>query len=100
MSSQRPRTGPRHEPERIYERAADPAEAVNRPLEPKAPHVPLKARDEPDPEALDADPHGRLDTPVGEVDPNADSDPYQRHDPEDDADRASGTEGAHQGAEQ
>lgn len=36
MTGDGPLTGARHEPERIHERAADPAEAVNRPLEPKA----------------------------------------------------------------
>ncbi len=32
MSREGPRTGPRHEPERIYERGPDPAEAAERPL--------------------------------------------------------------------
>jgi hypothetical protein len=96
-----PRTGPRHEPERIYERAADPAEAVNRPLEPKAPHDPLLAADEPDDENSERpEPHHRLSTPVGEPDPTADSDPYARRTEDDDADRASGTTGSHQGAEE
>jgi hypothetical protein len=93
-----PETGPRHEPERVHERAADPAEAVNRPLEPKSPHEPLKERDEPEPNP-EADPHSRLNTPVGEVDPAADSDPYAVPTDEDDADTASGTTGSGQGAE-
>lgn len=80
-----PRSRPRHEPERVYERAADPAEAADRPLEPKSSP----------PE------HGRhpLNTPVGEPDPTSDSDPYQEDGEDQDSDRASGTRGAHQGAE-
>ena len=99
MSAETPRTGPRHEPERIYERAADPAEAVNRPLEPKNPHDKLKPTDTPDPRPADEDPHHRLNNPIGEPDPGADSDPYREPVSEDEADRASGTSGAHQGAE-
>ena len=99
MTGESPRTGPRHEPERIYERAADPAEASNRPLEPKSPQEPLKADDTPEP-VSPTDPHHGLNTPVGEPDPDADSDPYRQPTSEDDADRASGTSGAHQGAEQ
>jgi hypothetical protein len=93
MSQDIPRTGPRHEPDRIHERASDPAEAVNRPLEPKAPGRPLYERDEPHPEDLEQDPHQQLSTPVGEPDPQADSDPYQPYDPQDETDRASGTQG-------
>jgi hypothetical protein len=95
MSPDTPQTGPRHEPDRIYERASDPAEAVNRPLEPKAPAHHLNETDEPQPDQP-ADPHDRLNTPVGEPDPDADSDPYQAYDPEDEADRASGTRGSGQ----
>jgi hypothetical protein len=88
-----PRTNPRHEPERVYERAPDPAEAVNRPLEPKTSPEPPGAQEEA------RDPHHRLNTRVGEPDPAADSDPYRRPTPDDEADRASGTSGAHPGAE-
>lgn len=94
-----PRTGPRHEPERVYERAADPAEAAGRTLEPKSPSHELSATDEPRPEP-DQDPHHALNTPVGETDPAADSDPYRRPTAEDEADRASGTRGDGQGAEE
>lgn len=95
-----PRTNPRHEPERIYERGADPAEAVNRPLEPKTPSA---EQAEAEARAREAgaplDPHHRLNTPVGEPSPEADSDPYRAETPDDDADRASGTMGTHPGAE-
>lgn len=37
MTGDGPKTWPRHEPERIHERAADPAEAASRSLEPRAP---------------------------------------------------------------
>lgn len=92
-------TGPRHEPERIYERAADAAEAADRPLEPKwRPHR-LARTDEPGESPQPADPHHALNTPVGEVDPTADSDPY-REPTEDDADQwASGTRGDGQGSD-
>lgn len=95
-----PRTGPGHEPERIHERAADPAQAGDRPLEPKAPDEPLSAADEPGPEARGAtDPDHALHTPVGEPDPDADSDPYRPASRDDEADRASGVRGSGQGAE-
>src|SRR5579875_3580694 len=102
MAEHPPRTGPRHEPERVYERASDPAEAVDRPLEPKATGEPLNLRDEPDPgleQGQREDPHHRLNTPVGEPRADADSDPYRRPAPGDEDDRASGTRGAHPGAE-
>ncbi len=92
-----PRTNPRHEPDRVYERAADPAEAVNRPLEPKSLPAEQAAAQADEGEARD--PHHRLNTPVGEPSPDADSDPYRPATSEDDADRASGTTGAHRGAE-
>jgi hypothetical protein len=97
-----PQTGPRHEHERHYERAADPAEAVDRPLEPKAPPHELADADEPSPatEPGATDPHHALNTPVGEPDPIADSDPYRRSTPEDESDRASGSRGEGQGGEQ
>jgi hypothetical protein len=41
-----PNPGPRHEPERVYERAADPAEAVDRPLEPKSAQDELSVSDD------------------------------------------------------
>ena len=93
-----PTPGPRHEPERIHERAADPAEAADRPLEPKSSDEELLARDEPRPEP-DRDPHHALNNPVGEPDPDADSDPYRRPSADDEADRASGVRGSGQGAE-
>ena len=92
MSSD-PNTGPRHEPDRIYERAPDPAEAADRPLEPKSSSEELSARDEPRPDS-GQDPHHRLNSPVGDPDPNADSDPYRPTSPDDDADRASGVRGS------
>lgn len=100
MPESHPNTGPRHEPDRIYERAADPAEAADRPLEPKSAHAPLSSSDDPEgvSEPAGADPHHALNTPVGEPDPEADSDPYRPATEEDEADRASGTTG--QGHEQ
>jgi hypothetical protein len=94
-----PRTGPRHEHERHYERAADPAEAADRPLEPKSGHEPLHETDAPDPDRPEQDPHHALNSPVGEPDPNADSDPYREPTEEDEMDRASSTGGAGQGVE-
>jgi hypothetical protein len=100
MPESHPQTGPRHEPERIHERAANPAEAANRPLEPKAPGDELLETDGPtDPTDREHDPHHRLNTPVGDVDPDADSDPYRASDPEDEEDRASGVQGSGQGSE-
>jgi hypothetical protein len=78
--------------EHNYERAADPADTADRPLEPRSSQEPLHDSDVPHPDE-DADPHHRLNTPVGEVDPTADSDPYRAETPEDDADRASGVRG-------
>ena len=95
-----PRTGPRHEPERIYERASDPAEAADRPLEPKSSHEPLSRTDTPESlPGAPADPHHALNTPVGEPDPDADSDPYRAATDEDDQDRASGVRGSGQRAD-
>jgi hypothetical protein len=95
MQQEEPRTGPRHEPDRIYERASDPAEAADKPLEPKSSHDPLAARDEPGPQSEpDADPHHSLNNPVGTPNPDADSDPYSPETPDDDADRASGVRGS------
>jgi hypothetical protein len=85
--------------ERIYERASDPAEEADRPLEPKSSHEPLSERDEPHPGDAEADPHDRLNTPIGEIDPEADSDPYLPESDEDRADRASGVRGTGQGSE-
>jgi hypothetical protein len=92
-------TGPRHEHERVYERAADAAEAADRPLEPKwRPHR-LARADEPGELPQPEEPHHALNTPVGDVDPTADSDPY-REPSEDDSDQwASGTRGEGQGSE-
>ena len=92
-------TGPHHERERHYERAADPAEAANRPLEPRSPGDELHEDDTPEAVSTDEDPHHRLNTPVGDADPTADSDPYRPETPEDDADRASGVRGEGQGSE-
>lgn len=103
MASDRPepviQTGPRHEPERIYERAADAAEAADRPLEPKwQPHR-LARADEPGQVPQPEDPHHALNTPVGDVDPTADSDPYREAGEDDSDERASGTRGDGQGSE-
>ncbi|HLI58171.1 MAG TPA: hypothetical protein VKV21_00760 [Solirubrobacteraceae bacterium] len=81
----------RDEREHLHERAADPADTADRPLEPRSSDEELHATDTPHPQ--DADPHHRLNTPVGEVDPTTDSDPYRAERPEDDADRASGVRG-------
>jgi hypothetical protein len=100
MAEDHPRTGPRHEPDRIYERASDPAEAVNRPLEPKSGSGDLSSTDEPhESEQTGMDPHHVLNNPVGEIDPDADSDPYRKPTEEDEQDRASGTRGSGEGAE-
>ncbi|MGI8713909.1 MAG: hypothetical protein ACR2NR_12185 [Solirubrobacteraceae bacterium] len=99
MPEPEPQTGPRHEPDRIYERASDPAEAADRPLEPKSSTEPLHATDEPEPGGEDQDPHHALNTPVGELDPTADSDPYRAETADDDEDRASGTRGSGQDAQ-
>jgi hypothetical protein len=52
---------------RQHQRPADPVEESDRPLEDKAPDAPEPERD----------PHHRLNRPVGEPDPTADSDPYE-----------------------
>jgi hypothetical protein len=75
----------------IHERAADPADTADRPLEPRSSSEPLHETDTP--HASDEDPHHRLNTHVGDVDPTTDSDPYRSETPEDDADRASGIRG-------
>jgi hypothetical protein len=87
--------------ERVHERAADPADTANRPLEPRAPHEPLHPTDTPEDvnRGGDEDPHHRLNTPVGDVDPAADSDPYREPTPEDEMDTASGVRGEGEGAE-
>ena len=94
---ERQETGTRRDTERVHERAADPAETADRPLEPRSTREPLHATDTPHPQQ--EDPHHRLNTPVGELDPSADSDPYRTETPEDDSDRASGVTGEGQGAE-
>lgn len=95
-----PNPGPRHEPDRIYERAADPAEAANLPLEPKWEPRELAAEDVPeDQPRLRENPHHVLNTPVGEPDPTADSDPYRPATEDDEDDRAGGVRGTGQGAE-
>ena len=91
-----PNPGSRHEPDRVYERASDPAEAADRPLDPKSANEELAARDEPRPDA-EQDPHHALNNPVGTPDPDADSDPYAPRSPDDDADRASGVRGSGHG---
>ncbi len=100
MAENDPRTGPRHEPERIYERAADPAETADRPLEAKSGHEELSTSDDPGGQPrTDEDPHHTLNNPVGEPDPSADSDPYGEPSGEDEQDRASGARDSGQGAE-
>ncbi len=95
-----PRTGPRHEPERVYERAADPAETADRPLEAKSGAGELSSTDEPGGQPpSERDPHHALNNPVSEPDPSADSDPYGPSTDEDEQDRASGVRGSGQGAE-
>lgn len=94
-----PQPGPRHDPGRIHERAPDPAEAANLPLEPKSSSAPLARADEPSEQPEDQSPHHALNTPVGEPDPTADSDPYRRATEEDAEDRASGIRGDGEGAE-
>jgi hypothetical protein len=97
-----PNPGPRHEHERHYERAADPAEAADRPLEPKSSPHELSDTDAPSPDSdrQAQDPHHALNTRVGEPDPTADSDPYRQPTADDEMDRASGTRGEGQGAEE
>lgn len=88
-----PSMGRKGRTERIYERASDPAEAANRPLEPKSSDEPLAPRDEPACEPTDQhDPHHRLNNPVTNPDPAADSDPYRQDD--DESDHASGVRGS------
>jgi hypothetical protein len=89
-------TGSRR-PDRVHERAADPADTADRPLEPRAQREPLHTTDTP--HAQSENPHHRLNTPVGDVDPAADSDPYRAPDPEDEDDRASGITGEGEGSE-
>src|SRR5215211_7246908 len=59
---------------RHHERAPDPASEVDRPLEPKA--RPGSVTPEHDP---NGPPHHRLNRPVGEPNPAADSDPFEPH---------------------
>ena len=62
-------TGPRPEQRQApHQREPDAQEGANRPLEPK---------DKPPNTDPDRDPHAALNNPVGEPDPNSDSDPYQ-----------------------
>ena len=79
--------------EHDYERAADPADTADRPLEPRSSNEPLHDADVPHPGESDENPHHRLNTHVGDVDPTTDSDPYRAESPEDDDDRASGVRG-------
>lgn len=81
----------RAEREHLHERAADPADTADRPLEPRSSGEKLHATDTP--HEQDPDPHHRLNTPVGDVDPTTDSDPYRPERAEDDSDRASGIHG-------
>lgn len=97
MTDNHPRTTPRHAPRHVYERAADPAEAADRPLEPKygKPSDPDTSAD------TGVDPEHRLATPAAAPDPDADADPYAPPLPdEEDTDRASGTRGVNEGTEQ
>jgi hypothetical protein len=79
--------------EHNYERAADPADTADRPLEPRSSQEPLHDADVPHPDEAAENPHHRLNTHVGDVDPTTDSDPYRAESPEDDDDRASGVRG-------
>jgi hypothetical protein len=93
-------TGNRRRTERVHERPADPADTADRPLEPRSGHEPLHDTDTPQEGGSDSpDPHHRLNTPVGDVDPTTDSDPYRPETPEDDADTASGVRGEGEGGE-
>lgn len=84
----------RSEREHLHERAADPADTANRPLEPRSSHEPLHETDTPRAGGEESeDPHHRLNTHVGDVDPTTDSDPYRTETAEDDADTASGVPG-------
>ena len=71
-------TGPEHTTERGYERAADPADTADRPLEPRSSNESLHDADVPHPD--DSDPHHRLNTHVGEIDETTDSDPISHRD--------------------
>jgi hypothetical protein len=65
-----PSTGPRRESRQEadrHQRPPDPAEAADKPLEPKTREGEVPAG---------ADPHHALNNPVGEPDPSADSDPF------------------------
>ena len=76
------RSGGRRQAEYHHERPADPAEASDRPLEDKAPdeadpgpeHEPGAGT----PPEGERDPHDDLSNPVGEPDPESDSDPYEQ----------------------
>lgn len=81
-----------HRREHVYERPSDPADTADRPLEPRSSQEPFHGADRPHP--TDEDPHHRLNTHVGSIDPTTDSDPYREETPEDDSDRASGVRGA------
>ena len=98
MPESHPQSTSQRRRERVNERAADPSEEANRPLEPKSPNEPLLEDDQPHPRS--GDPHERLNTPVGDVDPEADSDPYRSPTDEDELDRASGVRSSGQGSEQ
>ncbi|MFZ0042638.1 MAG: hypothetical protein WAK93_15105 [Solirubrobacteraceae bacterium] len=101
MPEYEPRPSTNTDHEHHYERAPDPAEASDRPLEPKSSSEELSSSDDPAGlgENIDDDPHHALNTPVGDVDPEADSDPYRTPTPDDDADHASGTTEAGQGVD-
>ena len=66
------RSGRNERPEAPHQRPYDEQEAADRVLEPK---------DKPPIEDADRDPHAALNTPVGEADPAATTDPYET-DPE------------------
>lgn len=97
MPESHPQSSSSRRRERIYERASDPGEEADRPLEPKSSQEPLLQNDEPAPR--EDDPHERLNTPIGEINPDADSDPYRPQSDEDEQDRASGVRGSGQGSE-
>lgn len=57
----------------------------------------MAPRDEPaDSRRDEPDPHHRLNTPVGDPDPAADSDPYRPESEDEEADHASGVRGTGQ----
>ena len=70
-------------PERVHQRPPDPAEASDRPLEPKSKPSRLTHSRADKPGAsgpIDEPPHRRLTNPARDPDPTSDSDPYEDDD--------------------